>query len=112
LHAARQALIKDRTAARNRAAALEPPLLRRQNAARLNRMKADLAVVETAIAARVEADPVLAERRATLASIPGVSTVTADALITLAPELGAREAPRSPSSPGSRRSPGAHTGSH
>jgi transposase len=94
LHAARQALIKDRTAARNRAASLELDLLKRQNAARLKRIAADLAAVEREIAARVEADPVLAERRAILTSIPGVSTVTADALITLAPELGALKAPK------------------
>jgi transposase len=46
LLAARRALVKDRTAAKNRAKGLSLPLLRRQNAARLKRIEADLAAIQ------------------------------------------------------------------
>ena len=85
---ARRALIKDRTAARNRAQDLSLTLLRRQNTARLKRIEADLAAIDREIAARIAADPDLAGRHAILTSIPGVSDITAAALIAMAPELG------------------------
>lgn len=85
---ARRALVKDRIAARNRAQGLSLPLLRRQNAARLKRIEAELSAIDREIAARIASDPVLAERRAILVSIPGVSDITAAALIAMAPELG------------------------
>lgn len=85
---ARRALIKDRTAAKNRAKGLRQALLRRQNAARLARIRTDLAAIDQAIAALIASDPALAEKRAILLSIPGVSDVTVAALIALAPELG------------------------
>lgn len=85
---ARRALVKDRTAAKNRAKGLRLALLRRQNAARLTRIGADLAAIDEAIAVLLASDPGLAAKRAILLSIPGVSDVTAAALIALAPELG------------------------
>lgn len=85
---ARRALIKDRIAARNRAEGLGLALLRRQNAARLKRIERDLRAIDREISARIAADPALAERHAILVSIPGVSDITAAALIVLAPELG------------------------
>ena len=89
LLAARRALVKDRTAAKNRAKGLTLPLLRRQNAARLRRIKADIAAIDEAVAALRSATPELAERHAILSSIPGLGDVTAAALLALAPELGA-----------------------
>ena len=89
LLAARRALIKDRTAAKNRAKSLSLPLLRRQNAARLKRIDTDLAAIDDAVAALISANPDLAERHAILRSIPGLGDVTAAALLALAPELGA-----------------------
>ena len=89
LLAARRALVKDRTAAKNRAKGLTLPLLRRQNAARLRRIKADIAAIDEAVAALLSATPELAERHAILSSIPGLGDVTAAALLALAPELGA-----------------------
>lgn len=85
---ARRALIKDRTAAKNRAKGLRLALLRRQNAARLAQIGADLAAIDKAITVLIASDPVLAEKRAFLLSIPGISDVTAAALVALAPELG------------------------
>lgn len=86
---ARRALVKDRIAARNRAQGLSLPLLRRHNTARLKRIETELSTIDREIAARIAADPALAERRAILVSIPGVSDITAAALIAMAPELGA-----------------------
>lgn len=88
LLAARRALVKDRTAAKNRAKGLRLALLRRQNAARLKRIEADVVAIDAAVAALIAADPALAERHAILRSIPGLGDVTAAALIALAPELG------------------------
>lgn len=85
---ARQALIKDRTAAKNRAKGVRIDLLRRQNAARLKRIKTDLAALDKAIAELIASDPTLAARYDILLSIAGISDVTAAALIALAPELG------------------------
>lgn len=89
---ARRALVKDRTATRNRAQGLSLPLLRRQNAARLRRIEAELALIDREIAARIHACPALRARHAILTSIPGVSQITAAALIAMAPELGALDA--------------------
>ena len=85
---ARRALIKDRTAAKNRAKGLRLAFLRRQNADRIAQIKADLAAIDQAIAAVIASDPALVEKCAILLSIPGVSDVTAAALIAMAPELG------------------------
>ncbi|MDU8946773.1 IS110 family transposase, partial [Ovoidimarina sediminis] len=88
LIAARRALIKDRTAAKNRGKGLRLALLRRQNATRLARIEADLAAIDKAIAVLITSDPTLARKQTILLSIPGVSDVTAAALLALAPELG------------------------
>lgn len=88
LHLAREALVKDRTAAKNRAKAISLALLRRHNTDRLKQIEQQLAAVDAAIAALIEGDPVLAERFAILVSIPGVAAVTAAMLVTEMPELG------------------------
>ena len=92
LYVAREALVKDRTAAKNRGKALTLSLLKRQNAQRLEPIDRQIATVETAILGIVEADASLADRFAILTSIPGVSTITAFALLIAMPELGALEA--------------------
>jgi transposase len=88
LHLAREALVKDRTAAKNRAKAISLALLRRHNKDRLKQIEQQLAAVDAAITALIEGDPVLAERFAILVSIPGVAAVTAAMLVTEMPELG------------------------
>src|SRR5271169_2638436 len=92
LYVAREALVKDRTAARNRGKALTLSLLKRQNAQRLDQIDRQMATVEAAILQIVEADASLSDRFAILTSIPGVSNITAFALLIAMPELGALEA--------------------
>ena len=55
LYVAREALVKDRTAARNRGKALTLSLLKRQNAQRLEQIDRQIATVEAAILQLVEA---------------------------------------------------------
>jgi transposase len=91
LHLAREALVKDRTAAKNRAKALTLSLLKRHNARRLEQIERQIAAIETAIVQIIEADANLADRFAIVTSIPGISKVTAFALLIEMPELGALE---------------------
>lgn len=92
LHVAREALVKDRTAAKNRAKTLTLALLKRQNAQRLKQIEHQLAAIEAQIAAGLQADPEMARRFEILTSIPGVSRLTAFALLIEMPELGTLEA--------------------
>ena len=85
LHIARGALVKDRTAAKNRAKAISLVLIIRQNAARPKQIEEQL----DAIADLIASDPGLSERFTILISIPGVAAVTAAMLVTEMPELGA-----------------------
>ena len=88
LHVARAALIKDRTAAKNREKNLTSPLLKRQNGQRLAQIARHLESIEAEMLALIEADPVLARRMDILTSIPGLAARSAFALITGMPELG------------------------
>jgi transposase len=92
LHVAREALIKDQTAAKNRAKRLTIPLLRRQNADRLKHIKRQIGAIQAEIIARIKGDPALAEKLEILTSIPGIGDLTACALIIEMPELGAMDA--------------------
>ncbi len=92
LHVAREALVRDRTAARNRAKALTLTMLKRQNALRLEQIERQTGAVEAEIKTRIEANPELAQSFAILTSIPGVSRLTAFALMIEMPELGTLEA--------------------
>lgn len=91
LHMAREALVKNRTAARNRAKNLTLPILKRHNAAQLRQIGRQIAALEAEIIALIKADPDLARRFEILVSIPGVSAITAFALIVDMPELGTLE---------------------
>ena len=91
LHLARQALIKDRTAAKNRAKNLVLTLLKRQNGERLNHIERQLAAVEAEIERCIKADQDLSRRFDILISIPGVARLTAFTLLIEMPELGALE---------------------
>ena len=92
LQLARAALIKDRTAARNRAKVLGLAVLKRQNAERLRQIERQLAAIEAEIESRIEADPELSRRFAILLSIPGIARVSAFTLLIEMPELGAMDA--------------------
>ncbi len=89
LGVARQALIKDRVAARNRKAAALNTLIKRQIAARIKQIESQLAEIDAAILTRLREDPVLARRFDILCSIPGIGRITAAALLIDMPELGA-----------------------
>lgn len=85
LHIARAALVKDRTATKNRAKAVTHCLLKRPAP------EADQEAgptIEAEIAARIQAEPDLARRFDILTSIPGVARLTALVLLIEMPELG------------------------
>jgi transposase len=92
LYMARESLVKDRTRAKNRGKILSLPLLKRQNAQRLEQAQRQIDAVEAAILAAIEGNADLAARFAILTSIPGVSNITAFALLIEMPELGSLEA--------------------
>ena len=91
LHMAREALVKNRTAARNRAKNLALTLLKRHNIGQLRQIERQIGAIEAAITALINADQDLARRFDILGSIPGVSAITAFALIIDMPELGTLE---------------------
>jgi transposase len=88
LGVARQALVKDRIAATNREQIAVNPVIKRQLRARLKQIGIQLKEIDAAIAALVDTDPGLSRRRDVLASIPGIGTVTAMAILIEMPELG------------------------
>ena len=85
---ARQALIKDRTAAKARAQTAIVPLLKAQLCRRLKQIEQDLTQVEAAILSVIAQDAALSESAEILTSIPEIATVTACAMLTEMPELG------------------------
>lgn len=91
LHMAREALVKNRTAAKNRAKTLSLPILKRHNAEQLRQIERQIAAIEAEIMALIQADPDLASRFDILVSIPGVSAITAFTLLIDMPELGSLE---------------------
>jgi transposase len=88
LHMAREALVKNRTAAKNRAKTLSLPILKRHNTEQLRQIERQVTAIENEIVAIITADQELACRFDILVSIPGVSAITAFALIIDMPELG------------------------
>ncbi|KAA5606849.1 IS110 family transposase [Roseospira marina] len=92
LHIAREALVKDRTAAKNRAKSLRIALLKRQSAERLKHIERQLAAVEAEIESRIQADEDLARRFDILVSIPGIARLIAFVMLIEMPELGTMEA--------------------
>ena len=85
---ARQALVKDRIAATNREQIAVNPVIKRQLRARLKQIGIQLKEIDAVIATLVDTDPGLSRRRDVLASIPGIGTVTAMAILIEMPELG------------------------
>lgn len=91
LHMAREALVKNRTAAKNRAKNLTLAILKRHNGEQLRQIERQMAAIEAEIMAIIKADPALARRFGILVSIPGISAITAFALLIDMPELGTLE---------------------
>jgi transposase len=88
LAVARQALIKDRTAAKNRAKQISLGLLQSQNDTRLHQIDRDLEAVDTLMMEIIKGDQNVARNFAILKSIPGMGAITAAALLVEMPELG------------------------
>ena len=88
---ARRALVKDRTAARNRSLQRRLALLKAQAAERLNQIKRQIQAIDAALRAQLDNDAALKARFNILMSIPGLGEATAFALLTDMPELGAIE---------------------
>lgn len=91
LHSARQALVKDRTAALNRQKMLRAALLKRQNAQRLRQIEAQLTAIHVELTCLCATDADLERRRTILTSIPGIGATTALMLLVEMPELGRLE---------------------
>ncbi|MCH9664076.1 MAG: IS110 family transposase [Gammaproteobacteria bacterium] len=88
LHVARTALIKARTAVKNRQKNLTLPLLKRQANQQLKQIEAQLKQIDKAMLELIKTDQHLATRLDILISIPGLATLSACALIIDMPELG------------------------
>ena len=85
---ARRALCEEQVRVRNQAEQLRDPMLRRMASRRLNRMKADVLLLEKRLTDIVAADPELADRDRRLRSVPAVGPVLSWTLMAHLPELG------------------------
>jgi len=88
LHIARIALVKDRTAAKNREHACRSSLLKRHVTQRMAQIDRQIAAIDAALKARLRSEPQLVERFEILISIPGVGALTAITMLIEMPELG------------------------
>lgn len=88
---AREALMKDRTAALNRRGLHRLPFLQRLARQRLKAVERDIAQIDAELERLCRADPALAERFDILISVPGIAATTAITLLVEMPELGALE---------------------
>ena len=88
LHIARLALVKDRTAAKNREHACRSPLLKRHTAQRLAQIDRQVEAIDAALKACLACDPDLVARFKIIISIPGIGTLTAVTMLIEMPELG------------------------
>jgi transposase len=85
---ARDGLVRDRTALKNREKNLTILLLKRQCRHRLDQIDRHIQSLDAAISQTIIADPQLARRHQILTSIQGLGTLTANQLIATIPELG------------------------
>ena len=92
LQIARMALIKDRTAAKNRAKNINVALLKQQNEKRLHHIESDLKAIEEAMLALIQAEETTARAYQIICSIPGIGGITAVALLVELLELGTLDA--------------------
>jgi len=88
---ARDGLVRDRTALKNREKNLTIAFLKRQCRQRLEQIDRHIEALDTEISNLITADAVLARRHQILTSIAGVGTLTANQLIATMPELGSLE---------------------
>lgn len=88
LQAARDALVRDRTALLNRSRHVRHSLVRRLARDRLRQVERQVAHLDAEIKKLVAEDADLARRAEILTSIPGISHITAAGLLVHMPELG------------------------
>lgn len=88
---ARDGLVRDRTALKNREKNLTIAILKRQCKQRLGQIARHIEALDAEIARIIAADAQLARRHEILNSIDGVGTLTANQLIATMPELGTLE---------------------
>lgn len=88
---ARDGLVRDRTALKNRVRNLTITILKRHCQQRLDQIARHIEALDAEIARIIGADADLARRHEILTSIDGVGTLTANQLIATMPELGALE---------------------
>lgn len=88
LHVARAALIKDRTACRNRLGTARNRIVISQLKARQRQIDKQIAQIDAELVRLIKTDPELARRYEILMSIRGIGPVAAAAMIVDMPELG------------------------
>ncbi|MBO6605192.1 MAG: IS110 family transposase [Roseicyclus sp.] len=88
---ARDGLVRDRTALKNREKNLTIAILKRQCKQRLDQIERHIEALDAEIAGLIATDPALARRHEILTSIDGVGILTANQLIATMPELGTLE---------------------
>lgn len=88
---ARDGLVRDRTAIKNREKNLTIAILKRHCQQRLDQIARHIDALDAEIAQIIAADPALARRHEILSSIGGLGTLTANQLIATMPELGTLE---------------------
>ncbi len=88
---ARDGLVRDRTALKNREKNLALSLLKRQTKARLDQIERHIEAIDKQAQALISADAALARKREIITSIKGLGPITAAQLIATMPELGALE---------------------
>lgn len=88
---ARDGLVRDRTALKNREKNLTLAILKRHCKQRLDQIARHIEALDAEIASIIAADPALARRHAILISIDGVGALTANQLVATMPELGSLE---------------------
>lgn len=88
LHVARVALVKDRTACRNRLDTARNRIVISQLKARERQIDKQIAQIDAELIRLIKADPQLARRYEILTSIRGIGPVAAAAMIVDMPELG------------------------
>ncbi len=84
----RSAAIAERTALQNRLGVTASAFLRRELARRIKTLDAYIERLDAEIERKIDADPVMARRRAVLLSIPGIGPVAANVLLIHLAELG------------------------
>ena len=85
---ARRALVKDKTAAKNRQHNLRSSLLKRQTKQRLKQIKDQIETIDARCMALVQSDVLSCKRYNILISIPGLGSLTAIIILSEMPELG------------------------